>query len=75
MIDRRLPPDEEHRSEPEIIPPGRADGSEPESISAVRAAYRDVLQKSVNLALGSSLATIGLTIPASYLLRADEVIE
>ncbi len=36
----------------------------PESISAVRAAYRDVLQKSVNLALGSSLATIGLTIPA-----------
>jgi Ca2+:H+ antiporter len=36
----------------------------PESISAVRAAYRDVLQKSLNLALGSSLATIGLTIPA-----------
>jgi Ca2+:H+ antiporter len=36
----------------------------PESISAVHAAYRDVLQKSLNLALGSSLATIGLTIPA-----------
>ena len=36
----------------------------PESISAVRAAQRDVLQKSLNLALGSSLATIGLTIPA-----------
>jgi len=36
----------------------------PESISAVRAARRDVLQKSLNLALGSSLATIGLTIPA-----------
>jgi hypothetical protein len=31
MIDRRFPPDEEHRSEPEIILPGRADGSEPES--------------------------------------------
>jgi Ca2+:H+ antiporter len=36
----------------------------PESISAVKAARRDVLQKSLNLALGSSLATIGLTIPA-----------
>jgi len=36
----------------------------PESISAVRAARSDVLQKSLNLALGSSLATIGLTIPA-----------
>ena len=36
----------------------------PESISTVRAAQRDVLQKSLNLALGSSLATIGLTIPA-----------
>ena len=36
----------------------------PESIAAVRAAWRDVLQKSLNLALGSSLATIGLTIPA-----------
>jgi len=36
----------------------------PESISAVRAAQRDVLQKSLNLALGSSLATIGLTVPA-----------
>jgi Ca2+:H+ antiporter len=35
-----------------------------ESISAVRAALSDVLQKSLNLALGSSLATIGLTIPA-----------
>jgi Ca2+:H+ antiporter len=36
----------------------------PESITAVRAALKDVLQKSLNLALGSSLATIGLTIPA-----------
>ena len=30
MIDRRFPPDEEHRCEPEIILPGRADGREPE---------------------------------------------
>jgi hypothetical protein len=30
MIDWRFPPDEEHRSEPEIIPPGRAAGSERE---------------------------------------------
>jgi len=36
----------------------------PESIAAVTAASRDNLQKSINLALGSSLATIGLTIPA-----------
>ncbi|MGB6351830.1 MAG: ionic transporter y4hA [Pseudolabrys sp.] len=36
----------------------------PESITAVRAAQRNELQKSLNLALGSSLATIGLTIPA-----------
>jgi Ca2+:H+ antiporter len=36
----------------------------PESMAATGAAYRDDLQKSLNLALGSSLATIGLTIPA-----------
>ena len=36
----------------------------PESIAAVAAARRNHLQKSINLALGSSLATIGLTIPA-----------
>ncbi|HEX4598022.1 MAG TPA: ionic transporter y4hA [Burkholderiaceae bacterium] len=36
----------------------------PESMAAARAAYQDDLQKSLNLALGSSLATIGLTIPA-----------
>jgi hypothetical protein len=30
MIERRFRPDEEHRSEPEIIPPGRAYGNEPE---------------------------------------------
>ena len=36
MIDRRFPSDEEHRSEPEIIPPGRADGSDRESTFWVR---------------------------------------
>lgn len=36
----------------------------PESIAAVAAARHNDLQKSINLALGSSLATIGLTIPA-----------
>ncbi len=36
----------------------------PESMAAVAAARKNDLQKSINLALGSSLATIGLTIPA-----------
>jgi Ca2+:H+ antiporter len=36
----------------------------PESVAAVDAARKNELQKSINLALGSSLATIGLTIPA-----------
>src|SRR6201999_978239 len=36
----------------------------PEGVAAMAAARRNDLQKSVNLALGSSLATIGLTIPA-----------
>lgn len=36
----------------------------PESIAALSAARKNALQKSINLALGSSLATIGLTIPA-----------
>lgn len=36
----------------------------PEAISAVRAAVRNELQRSVNILLGSVLATIGLTIPA-----------
>ena len=36
----------------------------PESVAAVAAARKNELQKSINLALGSSLATIGLTIPA-----------
>ena len=36
----------------------------PETFAAVRAAARNRMQTSLNLALGSSLATIGLTIPA-----------
>ena len=36
----------------------------PEAISAVRAAIRNQLQRSINILLGSVLATIGLTIPS-----------
>ena len=36
----------------------------PEGVAAVAAARKNDLQKSINLALGSSIATIGLTIPA-----------
>lgn len=36
----------------------------PESIAAVRAARRDRVQTSLNLGLGSAMASIGLTIPA-----------
>ncbi len=36
----------------------------PESVAAVRAAVANRLQTSLNLALGSAMATIGLTIPA-----------
>ncbi len=36
----------------------------PESLSAVRAALANQLQRSVNILLGSVLATIGLTVPA-----------
>ncbi|WP_438485122.1 calcium:proton antiporter [Streptomyces sp. S186] len=36
----------------------------PETIAAVRAARRDRMQTSINLGLGSAMASIGLTIPA-----------
>lgn len=36
----------------------------PEALAAIKSARSDDLQKSLNLALGSSLATIGLTVPA-----------
>src|SRR5262249_31640617 len=35
----------------------------PEGITAVRAARRNQVQRSINLALGSAMASIGLTIP------------
>src|SRR5207237_3060915 len=35
----------------------------PETLAAVRAARRDRVQTSLNLALGSAMASIGLTIP------------
>jgi Ca2+:H+ antiporter len=35
----------------------------PESVAAVRAAARNRLQSSINLALGSGVASIGLTVP------------
>ena len=40
----------------------------PEGLAALRAARQNRLQTSLNLALGSALATIGLTIPAISLL-------
>ena len=40
----------------------------PESVAAVRAAINDRVQTSLNLALGSAIATIGLTIPTVSLL-------
>ena len=47
----------------------------PEGVSAIAAARKNDLQKSINLALGSSIATIGLTIPAvglaSYVLDKE----
>ncbi|MDE5453362.1 ionic transporter y4hA [Bradyrhizobium sp. CSA112] len=42
----------------------------PEGVTAIAAARNNDLQKSINLALGSSLATIGLTIPAVGLATA-----
>jgi Ca2+:H+ antiporter len=39
----------------------------PESLAAIRAALADRLQTSINLAIGSGLATIGLTIPVVVL--------
>lgn len=40
----------------------------PEALSAVRAAVRNQLQRSVNILLGSVLATIALTVPAVLLI-------
>ena len=50
----------------------------PEGVAAVAAARGNDLQKSINLALGSSIATIGLTVPAvsvaAYLLHKELVL-
>jgi Ca2+:H+ antiporter len=35
----------------------------PETVAAIRAAMRNELQRSLNIALGSACATIGLTVP------------
>lgn len=40
----------------------------PESVAAVRAAHANQLQKSLNLAVGSAIASIGLTVPTVALL-------
>lgn len=40
----------------------------PESVTAIRAARQDQLQTSINLALGSGVASIGLTIPSVSLI-------
>lgn len=40
----------------------------PESVAAIRAAHANQLQKSLNLAVGSAIASIGLTVPAVALL-------
>jgi Ca2+:H+ antiporter len=42
----------------------------PETVSALRAALANRLQTSMNLALGSALASIGLTVPAVVLVAA-----
>jgi Ca2+:H+ antiporter len=36
----------------------------PEGVSALRAAYANQLQRTVNLCLGACLSTLGLTLPA-----------
>ena len=41
----------------------------PEGFSAIRAARNDDMQRSINVLLGSALATIGLTVPAVLAIR------
>ena len=41
----------------------------PESVAAVKAAHANRVQTSLNLALGSALASIGLTFPSSTAFR------
>ena len=42
----------------------------PEGLGAIRAAWNDHLMRSVNICLGSALATIGLTVPAVLVVAA-----
>lgn len=42
----------------------------PEGLAAAKAALANTLQRTVNIALGSALATIGLTVPAVLLIAA-----
>lgn len=44
----------------------------PESVAAVRAAHANRLQTSLNLAIGSAIATIGLTIPAVIIVSLSQ---
>jgi Ca2+:H+ antiporter len=39
-----------------------------EALAAFKAAYKNSLQRTVNIVLGSSLSTIGLTVPAVLLI-------
>jgi hypothetical protein len=43
--------------------PRRHPGARPEALAALHAALANQLQRTVNIALGSALATIGLTVP------------
>ena len=43
----------------------------PEGISALKAAYRNQLQRTVNLCLGACLSTLGLTLPAVLTIGLD----
>lgn len=42
----------------------------PEGLAACKAALQNTLQRSVNIVLGSALATIGLTVPAALVISA-----
>ena len=41
----------------------------PEAFAALRASARNDMQRSINILLGSALATIGLTVPAIMVIR------
>lgn len=47
----------------------------PEGLAALRAARKNRLQTSLNLALGSALASIGLTIPAVAIMSYSQILQ